>query len=148
MQQEKLEIELKRNSEKYESSYSEDGFFRKIKQLVRRGGLKAVVYAFVLYYTLKAPTTPPKVKFFICLGLGYLIVPFDLIPDFILGFGYSDDLLVLELVLFKIEDAIMDYVTPSVLKQAIEATRRVFKDEPIEHIKEIINQMNIYEPIN
>lgn len=36
-----------------------------------------------------------KVRLIIPGGLGYFILPIDVIPDFIVGFGYTDDLSVL-----------------------------------------------------
>jgi uncharacterized membrane protein YkvA (DUF1232 family) len=41
------------------------------------------------------PATPLKVKGTLLGALAYFILPFDVIPDFILGLGFTDDLAVL-----------------------------------------------------
>jgi uncharacterized membrane protein YkvA (DUF1232 family) len=41
------------------------------------------------------PATPLKVKGTLLGALAYFILPFDIIPDFILGLGFTDDLAVL-----------------------------------------------------
>lgn len=47
------------------------------------------------YYCALDPETPAKVKAVLFAALAYFVVPTDLIPDFILGMGFADDLTVL-----------------------------------------------------
>lgn len=47
------------------------------------------------YYCAFDPATPFKVKGILVAALAYFILPFDVIPDFLLGLGFSDDLAVL-----------------------------------------------------
>jgi uncharacterized membrane protein YkvA (DUF1232 family) len=47
------------------------------------------------YYCAFDPATPLKVKGTLIGALAYFILPFDLIPDFLLGLGFTDDLAVL-----------------------------------------------------
>ncbi len=56
----------------------------------------------LLYYTLQKPNVPKKVKATIIGALGYFILPLDLIPDFLVGIGYTDDLGALGLALFQV----------------------------------------------
>ena len=84
MKTERIERDLQTNGDKYARHYSNEGFLKKLPQLARKGGIKAVAYANILYYTLKAPTTPTNVKLSIIVFLGYFIAPIDLIPDFVL----------------------------------------------------------------
>ena len=43
--------------------------------------------------------TPPGVRVRLWLGLGYLLLPFDLVPDFVPVLGFADDAVVVALVL-------------------------------------------------
>jgi uncharacterized membrane protein YkvA (DUF1232 family) len=47
------------------------------------------------YYCAFDQTTPLKVKGVLVAALAYFILPFDVIPDFLLGLGFTDDLAVL-----------------------------------------------------
>ena len=47
------------------------------------------------YYCAFDPATPLKVKGILLAALAYFIMPFDVIPDFILGLGFTDDMAVL-----------------------------------------------------
>ncbi len=47
------------------------------------------------YYCAFDSATPLKVKGTLLAALAYFILPFDVIPDFLLGLGFTDDLAVL-----------------------------------------------------
>ena len=47
------------------------------------------------YYCAFDPATPLKVKGILLAALAYFIMPIDVIPDFILGIGFTDDMAVL-----------------------------------------------------
>jgi len=47
------------------------------------------------YYCAMDPHTPTRAKAVLLAALAYFILPTDMIPDFIVGFGFSDDLTVL-----------------------------------------------------
>jgi uncharacterized membrane protein YkvA (DUF1232 family) len=47
------------------------------------------------YYCAMDPQTPFKVRATLLGALAYFILPFDLIPDVILGLGFTDDMAVL-----------------------------------------------------
>jgi uncharacterized membrane protein YkvA (DUF1232 family) len=47
------------------------------------------------YYCAFDPQTPLKAKGVLLAALAYFILPFDVIPDFILGLGFTDDMAVL-----------------------------------------------------
>jgi uncharacterized membrane protein YkvA (DUF1232 family) len=51
--------------------------------------------AIAAWYCAFDPATPLKVKGTLLGALAYFILPFDVIPDFILGLGFTDDLAVL-----------------------------------------------------
>ena len=56
----------------------------------------------LLYYTLQKPEVPKKTKAVIIGALGYFILPVDLIPDMMLGVGFTDDLGALGIALFQV----------------------------------------------
>ncbi|WP_084421229.1 YkvA family protein [Henriciella litoralis] len=47
------------------------------------------------YYAAIDPATPKKTKAVLFAALGYFVVPTDALPDFIVGFGFTDDATVL-----------------------------------------------------
>jgi len=49
---------------------------------------------------LKDPRTPKSAKFFLGLAVGYALLPFDLIPDFIPVIGHLDDLIIVPGLVF------------------------------------------------
>ena len=87
--------------ERYTVYYNAEKFWKKIKKHARKIGAKAVYYALVLYYALQSPTITKKDKLIIYGALGYLILPIDLLPDFLPG-GYTDDVAGLAIAIFKI----------------------------------------------
>jgi len=48
----------------------------------------------------KHPQTPKTAKFFLWLAIGYTLLPFDLIPDFIPVLGQLDELVIIPLLLY------------------------------------------------
>lgn len=79
------------NLPRFQRYYSADSFWKKIQRLVKKTGAKTVYYALVLYYTLMDPATPYKYKAVIAGALGYLILPTDMVPDFLPAMGMADD---------------------------------------------------------
>jgi uncharacterized membrane protein YkvA (DUF1232 family) len=63
-------------------------------------------------HALKDSRTPLMVKIFLALGIGYLIMPLDFIPDFIPFLGQLDDSIILPILfiiaLFLIPKDVMD----------------------------------------
>jgi uncharacterized membrane protein YkvA (DUF1232 family) len=47
------------------------------------------------YYCALDPATPTSVRATLLGALAYFVLPFDIIPDFIAGFGFTDDATVL-----------------------------------------------------
>lgn len=47
------------------------------------------------YYCAMDPETPPRVRGILLAALAYFILPLDSIPDFLIGFGFGDDIAVL-----------------------------------------------------
>lgn len=87
---------------KYSKEYSEQSLFDKILKVAKKAGINVVYAALILFYTLLKPSTPKWAKVQIVGVLGYFISPIDLIPDFMPGVGYTDDLGVLILSLVAV----------------------------------------------
>ena len=83
-------------AEVLESSVIDEGILKKI--LLRAGRVIAQP-ALEGFELIMDNSTPPQVRLSIMGALTYLIVPFDLIPDFIPASGFSDDLVALTAVI-------------------------------------------------
>ena len=83
-------------AEVLESSVINEGILKKI--LLRAGRIIAQP-ALEGFELLMDHSTPPQVRISIMGALTYLIVPVDLIPDFIPASGFSDDLVALTAVI-------------------------------------------------
>lgn len=70
--------------------------FDKLKVLAVHLKQEFEVYRLVL----KHPETPLLAKFFLGLAVGYLLMPFDLIPDFIPVLGQLDDVVIIPILLY------------------------------------------------
>ncbi len=117
--------------EKYSGHYSDNDFWNKIKVFGTKAGIKVVYAALLLYYVVKDPMTPKKDRTKILGALGYLILPLDLIPDFIPVAGYTDDLAALTWAIFTV----IKCITPSVKDQALSKTREIFGDFDLSILK-------------
>jgi len=69
------------------------GFWKKLRQVA--GKIPFAEDAAAAYFCAVDPRTPSKVKAVLLAALAYFVMPFDLIPDFIAGFGFTDDAAVL-----------------------------------------------------
>lgn len=52
-----------------------------------------------MWYCAKDPTTPTRVRAGIIGALAYFVLPADMVPDILIGFGFSDDAAVLTALL-------------------------------------------------
>ena len=60
------------------------------------------------YYCAMDPETPTRVRAILIAALAYFILPLDSIPDFLMGFGFTDDIAVLGAALAAIKGNITD----------------------------------------
>lgn len=79
----------------FEKKFSDQGLWNKLFKYAKTAGSEVVEKVLWLYYAAQDPQTPAWAKTTIYGALGYFIFPFDVIPDFLAGFGYTDDLSVL-----------------------------------------------------
>lgn len=79
------------NLPSYQKHYSESGLWDKIASCGKKAGSSLIYKALQLYYAATDPATTWENKAIIWGALGYLILPTDLVPDFIPFVGYGDD---------------------------------------------------------
>jgi uncharacterized membrane protein YkvA (DUF1232 family) len=90
--------------------------------------LKTETYA--LYLAYRDPRTPWHARLFAALVIGYAFSPIDLIPDFIPGLGYLDDLLLVPLGMLLVVKMIPPAVWAESRARAGEA---VAAGKPVSH---------------
>jgi len=76
----------------YSDNFSENKFWKKLKNYAKQSGLKTVYSALLLFYAFKRNETPKWAKNVIIGALGYFLSPIDGIPDLTPFLGYTDDL--------------------------------------------------------
>ncbi len=79
--------------------------------------------ALQLYFLLQAKDVPMKAKTLIVGALGYLILPTDLVPDFIPALGFTDDLTALMVALRTLNK----YLTPDINARAKDQADKLLK---------------------
>ena len=130
------------NLDDYAQYFNDSKLWNKLKKVARKAGRKAVYYVLVLYYVARDPAVPSSLKLKIVGALGYFILPLDIIPDAILGLGFTDDLAALAWALFKIKK----YITPEIERKARERLRQWFGPEEGEEFDLTIPHYNPNDP--
>jgi len=105
----------------YKRHYDENNFWKKLKHVASVVGSKVLYPALQLYYVLQSQDMPVKAKTLVIGALGYLILPVDLMPDFIPALGFTDDLTALMVAL----RAVSKYLTPEISQRAKEQTDKL-----------------------
>lgn len=114
---------LPQKIEQYGQHYDDHSLWNKIKSTAAKAGRKVIYNVLLLYYMLTDATIPLKHKRLIIGVLGYFILPIDLIPDFLPGTGFADDLLALLYVVKVLHDSI----TPEIKAKAENKCNDYFK---------------------
>ncbi len=100
------------DAEVIDSSVIDEGAFKKVLKMAGRTLAKPAIEAFEM---LLNQSTPPKARISLLAALTYLIMPIDLMPDFIPMAGFSDDLVALTAVL----SLWSQYMTPEIKQKAL-----------------------------
>jgi uncharacterized membrane protein YkvA (DUF1232 family) len=69
------------------------GFWAKLGKVV--ANIPFAEQAVAAYYCAFDPATPLRTKGILLAALAYFIMPIDIVPDFLLGLGFTDDMTVL-----------------------------------------------------
>lgn len=121
------------NIDKYQDHYSEEKLFDKIVKYAKLAGIKVVYAVLLLFYTLKKPNLPTKVRGTIIGSLGYFIFPIDLISDLIPIAGYTDDMALLIAAL----GITAFYIDDEVKKKAKSKLKDLFGDYDDDELREV-----------
>lgn len=90
----------------YAGEYSDTRFWDKMSRVLKRAGYELLEKALWLHYAAQRPETPRWARLTAYGALGYFILPFDAIPDWLFGFGLTDDLGALTLAVATISQYI------------------------------------------
>ena len=84
-----------------------ESFWKKLLKLA--GKVPFADEAAAAYFCAIDPATPTRVKGILFAALAYFVLPFDAIPDFVAGLGFTDDAAVLAMAL----SLVARHVTPA-----------------------------------
>jgi uncharacterized membrane protein YkvA (DUF1232 family) len=70
-----------------------EGFWRKMARVA--GKIPFAEDAAAAWFCARDPKTPLRVKATLLAALAYFVLPADVVPDFVAGFGFTDDATVL-----------------------------------------------------
>ncbi len=110
------------NTEKYAKEYSDSKLEGKLAKFAKRAGKGLVLNVLKLYYAMKLGKVNAKQIAIILGALGYFIAPIDVIPDFIPGAGFIDDMAIL-VAAIKVISACSD---PEVVRAAETRVSKLF----------------------
>ena len=106
MKQERIEEILEPEKGHSAESEVQSDFWRKVKQTARQIPFMDEVVA--AYFCAMDPDTPLRVRGILLAALAYFILPFDMVPDFLLFFGFTDDMAVLTAAFAAVQGEITD----------------------------------------
>ncbi|MBS0472619.1 MAG: DUF1232 domain-containing protein [Proteobacteria bacterium] len=84
----------------------ERNFWKKLRRVA--GRIPFAEDAAAAYFCAVDPATPAKVKATLFAALAYFVLPFDAIPDFLAGVGFTDDAAVIALALSMVAGQIRE----------------------------------------
>jgi len=89
-----------------------EGFWKKLLRVA--GKIPFAEDAAAAYFCAVDPATPSKVKAMLFAALAYFVMPFDVVPDFIAGLGFTDDAAVLAMAI----GLVAKHLKPEHMRQA------------------------------
>ncbi|WP_237153246.1 YkvA family protein [Oryzibacter oryziterrae] len=82
------------------------GFWRTVAKAAGRIPFMDEVVA--AYFCALDPATPLRVRAILLAALAYFVMPFDVVPDMLLGIGFTDDLTVLAAAIASVRSSMTD----------------------------------------
>jgi uncharacterized membrane protein YkvA (DUF1232 family) len=101
------------------------GFWPKLKRVLAR--VPFAEDAVAAWFCAFDPRTPLRVRGILLAALAYFVLPFDAVPDMILGLGFTDDLTVLMTAVALIGA----HLRPEHRRQAQQALERMRHEPPV-----------------
>ncbi|MGF7160958.1 uncharacterized membrane protein YkvA (DUF1232 family) [Rhodoligotrophos appendicifer] len=95
------------------------GFWRKLGRVATRLPFAETIVA--AYYCALDPATPTRAKAILLAALAYFVLPFDVVPDFLIVLGFTDD----AAVMFAAMNMITAYMKPAHYEQAKASLERI-----------------------
>jgi len=80
-----------------------NGFWNTVKKAAGRVPFMEEVVA--SYYCAMDPETPNRTRGILLAALAYFVLPLDMVPDFLVGFGFTDDIAVLTAALATVKSS-------------------------------------------
>lgn len=117
----------------YADRFSEFGFWKTLSRYARKIGLKSVYSALLLFYAYRQPETPYWAKRIVLGTLGYLLAPFDAIPDLSPIIGFTDDIGILSFGLVTVAA----YINDKVRQEARDKIKRWFGEVEHKELEEV-----------
>ncbi|GAB3053026.1 YkvA family protein [Virgibacillus ainsalahensis] len=105
-----------------QKKFTEKKYREKLFKYAKKIGSKIAYYSLLLFYAFKDPETPKSAKLTIAGALGYLILPVDLIPDFIPVVGFTDDATVIIYAVYQI----IQHIDVTTKQQAHQQMKKLF----------------------
>jgi uncharacterized membrane protein YkvA (DUF1232 family) len=100
------------------------GFWPKLKRVLSR--VPFAEDAVAAWFCAFDPKTPLRVRGILLAALAYFVLPFDLIPDMIIGLGFTDDFAVLMIAMGLVQT----HMLPEHRLQAQQALARMRQEQP------------------
>ncbi len=82
------------------------GFWKTVKKSA--GRIPFIEDVVASYYCVLDADTPAKTRGILLAALAYFVLPIDLVPDFIAGFGYTDDIAVLTAAIASVKGSLVE----------------------------------------
>lgn len=86
----------------------QETFIGKLGRIAAAAGADVVEKALQLFYALKAPETPASARRIILGALAYLLLPTDMVPDWLPVIGFTEDLGILTAALVAVNRHVTD----------------------------------------
>lgn len=106
----------------YSNKFDKDAFLTNLTNIAEKAGREVVAKSLLLYYILISANIPFSARISIAGALAYVILPLDLVPDFIAVLGFADDIAALCYVV----DQVQCYRTPEIDKKVEKKLNEIF----------------------